>query len=116
MKFYVTLLLVSLAVAFSLAGGQGTSPKVNSPCGVVAQALKDSEQVKVGVARREVEKYFEREGGVQFPSSTRYIYAKCPYLHIDVKFEPKAIPGQLFSPDDLVAETSKLYVGYSTKD
>jgi hypothetical protein len=38
------------------------------------------------------------------------------YLHIDVEFDPKTVPGHLFSPEDVVVETSKLYVDYSAKD
>ena len=72
--------------------------------------------ITAGVARREVEKYFERDGGAQFPTSTSYVYIACHYLHLDVEFETKGLPGRLFSPDDVVVKASKLYVDYSSKD
>ena len=115
MKFFMTLLL-SLAIVFPLTGGQEARPQPCSVCDLVGQALKDSQQIRAGVARREIERYFERDGGAQFPSSTRYVYAGCRYLHIDVEFETKSVAGQLFSPDDLVVKTSRLYVDYPMKD
>lgn len=116
MKSYANPFLFSLAFTLALAAGHGTGGQTNSSCGDVEQALKDSEQIKAGVVRGEVEKYFVQDGGLQFPRSTRYVFSKCPYLHMDVEFEPKAVPGQLFSADDVVVKTSKLYVDYSAKD
>jgi hypothetical protein len=72
--------------------------------------------VRPGVLRKDVEKYFEREGGLQFPGTTHYVYPKCPYLHVDVEFEDKGKTDALFSPEDIVVTASKLYVGYSVKD
>jgi hypothetical protein len=115
MKFFMTLLL-SLAVMFPLTVGQEAGPQPFSVCDVIGQALKNSQQIGAGVPRREVERYFERDGGAQFPSSTRYVYAQCRYLRIDVEFETKGVAGQLFSPDDLVVKTSRLYVDSPTKD
>jgi len=116
MKIYVRRFLPGLAVALSLAAGHGTGGQADTSCKVVGGALKDSQQIKAGVARRDVEKYFAQDGGLQFPSTTRYVYSKCPYLHIDVEFAPKAVPGQLFSADDVVVKASKLYVDYAGKD
>jgi hypothetical protein len=89
----------------------------NSPsCVDVKRALVDHGRIRAGVARREVEKYFVQDGGLQFPGTTRYVYTRCRYLHVDIDFEAKASAGQLFSPDDVVTKVSKLYVDYSARD
>jgi len=108
--FSISVALVSIAL---IRGGQAQ----NSPsCAEVHRALVDHDRIRVGVARREVEKYFVQDGGLQFPGTTRYVYTRCPYIHVDVDFKAKASAGQPFSPDDVVTKVSKLYVDYSAKD
>lgn len=116
MKFLRILVTLVLLMPFSVAGEQGADGQECSSCAVVAQALNDSRQIKIGMPRRAVEQYFQRNGGAQFPDSTRYVYMKCNYLHLDVQFELKRTSGQLFSADDSVVSVSKLYIDYSTKD
>jgi hypothetical protein len=57
-----------------------------------------------------------RQGGVQFPGSTYYLYRKCRYLHVDVDFTTKAGIDLLFSSEDVVTKVSQLYVDYTAKD
>jgi hypothetical protein len=83
---------------------------------MVQQALVDYARIKSGLTRREVEKYFMQQGGVQFPGSTHYLYRKCRYLHVDVDFTSKGTGDRLFSPDDVVTKASQLYVDYTAKD
>jgi hypothetical protein len=116
MKFHLKLSLILLVAGLSLAGQDTGRQSQDSGCEVVVQALKDSQEIKNGNVRWEVERKFERDGGGQFPTSTRYVYKQCHYLHLDVEFDPKAVPGRLFSPEDVVARTSKLYVDSSAKD
>ena len=117
MKLVASLVTISISVAIISAvlirSSQAQNP---SACGDVQQALVDRDRIKVGIARREVEKYFVQDGGGQFPSTTRYVYTRCRYLHVDIDFEAKGSAGQLFSGDDVVTKVSKLYVDYSTKD
>jgi hypothetical protein len=97
------------------AGTQHDQPQ-DSSCALIQQALTDYHRIKVGITRGEVEKYFAQDGGAQFPSSTRYVYPRCHYLHLDLGFEAKGPADRLFSPDDTVTKASKLYVDYSAKD
>jgi hypothetical protein len=97
------------------AGTQHDQPQ-DSSCAVIQKALSDYQRIKFRTTRGEVEKYFAQDGGAQFPSNTRYVYPKCSYLHVDVEFEAKGPADRLFSPDDTVTKTSKLYVDYSAKD
>lgn len=117
MEFHLKVSLIVLLAGFSLVSGQDTRPQSqDGGCEVVVQALRDSQEIKSGNVRREVERNFERDGGLQFPSSTRYVHKRCHYLHLDVEFDPKAVPGRLFSPEDVVVRTSKLYVDTLAKD
>ena len=94
-------------------GGHAQNP---SSCAAVEQALVDRGRIKAGVTRREIERHFVQDGGAQFPGNTRYVYARCRYLHVDIEFRAKSSTGDLFSPDDIVTNASKLYVDYSNKD
>jgi hypothetical protein len=86
------------------------------PCGVIDAALSDYQHIKTGITRRDVDRYFELDGGLQFPSSARYVYPKCRYLHLDIEFEAKGNVDRPLSPDDKVVKASRLYVDYPVKD
>lgn len=74
-------------------------------CTIVKEALDDSLHLKVGMTRREVEKNFRLDGGMQFFSSFRYAYSKCEYIKLDIAFK-HAVPGNsiVSSPDDTVVK------------
>lgn len=116
MKAQIRLFAMICILVTPLAGARHDQAQDSTSCPVIQQALSDYQHVKVGVTRGEVEKYFAQDGGAQFPSSTRYVYPKCRFLHVDVEFEAKGPAGRLFSSDDTVTKTSKLYVDYSAKD
>lgn len=50
-------------------------------------ALEAADAIKVGMTRREVEERWSKDGGLQFRRGTRYIYEKCAYIRMDVKFK-----------------------------
>ncbi len=117
MKFRFKMLVMGLLLVLPLGANQQRNLSQNCPpCGDFTEALKDYQRIKVGIPRKEVEKYFERGGGSQFPSAAHYNYPKCYYLHVDVKFEVSGKEGKPFSPDDTVLEVSRLYVDYPTMD
>jgi len=69
------------------------------------------------MTRREVEKYFVSDGGLQFPNSTRYVYPKCVYIKLEVDFSPAPSRDRaLASAEDIVTRVSKLFVNYPVKD
>jgi hypothetical protein len=118
MKFlrrHIAILGLSLMPLWYEASIQSKSQESPS-CATVQQALIDSGRIKPGVTRHEVEKYFMRQGGVQFPGSTYYVYRKCRYLHVDVDFTTKGGVDLLFSSEDVVTKVSQLYVDYTAKD
>jgi len=112
-------------------GAAWAAPKERQPgsgsqlgCGALVEALADSQHVKPGALRKEVERHFRYDGGMQFlPGSARYAWLGCGYLKLDVEYDPptskgwESKPGKdPTTPDDKVRKVSKLYVDYPIKD
>jgi len=112
-KFSPVVLLMGVLFVVSPRAEQDND---RTSCSLIEQALKDYQQIKTAGKRHDIAKYFEPDGGLQFPARTRYVYPKCDYLHVDVEFE-LAKPTEIASgPDDRVISVSKLYVEYPAKD
>ena len=110
-------LLLILTCAWAFAEKRYPLTQQPSCCAVVEEALRHASRIKVGMTRGEVEKYLQREGGLQFPDKTRYTSPKCPYLKLEVEFEISPRPEELFSPKDIVKGVAKpLYVAYPIFD
>jgi hypothetical protein len=92
----------------------------SSPCCQIAKdALEASRQIKPGNKRRDVEKQFEMDGGLQTAESTRYNFMKCPYIKVQIDFDlagalEHGMPTE--SPIDIVTKVSVPYVAYPTAD
>jgi hypothetical protein len=112
-KFSTVVLLVCVLFAVCPRAEQHNE---RAACLLIGQALRDYEQVKNAHTRGDVLRDFVPDGGLQFPAKTRYVYAKCSYLFVDVEFE-LAKPTEFGSlPEDKVTGVSKLYVAYPAKD
>jgi hypothetical protein len=85
-------------------------------CSVVERALRDLQSVKIGMNRRELEKYFVVAGGMTFRDHTSYVYRDCEYLKVDVDFELDAQSGNRFSPEDKISAMSQIVAVYPAKD
>jgi hypothetical protein len=95
------------------------NPKPDTACTVIANVLADQRRIKIGMTRREVEQYFEPDGGAQFFGSTRYVSKKCQMLQVAVGYsEPSSDKrvAALNTPDDKVTEISELRIAYPAKD
>jgi hypothetical protein len=118
MSRLVKISIVIAAVAIlSVAASRGPEQvDTETGCQQLRQALQNYQQLKVGLPRSDATTFFVLDGGMQFPSSARYVDPRCKYLHVDVEFElakPDAISP---SPDDRIKSISKLYVEYPAKD
>lgn len=69
---YSTIVLAVFLVIFALAF-RARSQVQTSPCSIVQKALEDYGQLKLGMTRKEIERRFVPDGGLQFPFSTRYL-------------------------------------------
>jgi hypothetical protein len=67
-----------MACLLLTSGGPEKCAKSNqadtSQCGVITRALSDYSRIRVGAQRKDVERYFERDGGFQSPSGTRFTH------------------------------------------
>jgi hypothetical protein len=113
--------LLLLAVCFLLnfpssnaqSQPQGTDCR---SCTVVERALRDFQGIKVGMSRRDIERFFVVAGGMTFRNHTSYVYRDCEYLRVDVDFKPDTETENTFSPDDKITATSQITVSYPAKD
>jgi hypothetical protein len=94
-----------------------SSRGTNAGCGLVEQALKAYQEVKPGITRKEVERNFEYDGGLDFRELGRYTFRGCNYIKVEVNFVLAPDIGNV--PDrsnDTVATVSKLFIDYPSKD
>ena len=116
----VILLILSLSVL--IFASCRASPSLKSPsscCQMVRNALDASRQLKPGAKRRDVEKQFYMDGGVQDPRSTRYRFAKCGYVKVQIDFKLAGARENgmgVESPDDTVTKVSVPYLDFPTLD
>ena len=113
----VIAVMICLVTTMSWASRQkAAQTQPRSPCAVVAEALTAKDNIKPGMTRSEVEKYFVLDGGMQFAEKTRYVYRNCDYLQVEVEFNLKPSGKDLRSPNDVVTAASKLFVAHPAKD
>jgi hypothetical protein len=114
----IVLLFAACAGLASLtAGGGAQEPDFQaSYCKAVEDALKESDWIKPGMTRQEVEKHFDRDSGLQFAESTTYTRPKCPYIKLKVEYKHLEKSKYLLSPDDTVISVSQLFIEYLRRD
>jgi hypothetical protein len=98
MKKLITAVAVGLVTFVSIA------PALSSQSGGkdehtewIAKSLKEMETVKVGMTRGELLRVFKEEGGISTRTWRRYAYRDCPYIKVDVEFQPVVDPGNMMS-------------------
>ncbi len=50
--------------------------------------ILEARAIKPGMTRADLEKVFTSEGGISLPTWQRYVHRACPYIKVDVEFEP----------------------------
>src|SRR3984957_1442147 len=110
------LLLVFAVVAFFTVAKAKHSQESQPSCSMAAEeALRNWEKLKPGITRDDVEKMFIRDGGMQFPRSTKYVLPSCGYIKVRIEFEP-APNKDMFAAEDVVTKVSPLFVAYPSMD
>ncbi len=118
----LTLLLLLMASTLAVSPQAGSRRDIGdkssaSSCEVVERALQETRSIKSGMTRREVEKHFKLDGGVQVRHETRYMYLGCHYIRVDVEFDLAAPTDRVEdSPNDVVTRVLRPYVAYPTMD
>ena len=84
----------------------------------IAKSLRES-KVKVGMMRLDLLRLFKEEGGISNRTWRRYVYRNCPYIKVDVEFEPvgeseNKVMNQ--SAKDKIIKISKPFLEWSILD
>lgn len=90
----------------------------------VAESLREMKTVRVGMTRAELLRVFATEGGLSTGLSRTYVYSECPYIKVDVEFEPVGRSARdtegrvtlIESDEDLISQISKPYLDWSAAD
>jgi hypothetical protein len=84
----------------------------------VEKSLKEMQTIKVGMTRDDLLKVFEEEGGLSTRKQQRYVYQECPYIKVDVEFEPVEDVNDGLTPykSDKIVKVSKPYLEWSVED
>ena len=120
MKTFILLLAFGLVTFVSAAP---ILPSLKS-CGAdehtewIARSLKEIESVKIGMTRGDLLRVFKEEGGISTRTWRRYVYRDCPYIKVEVGFEPVGDPENKVSesPRDKIIKISKPFLEWSIID
>ncbi len=87
-------------------------------CQCVTDALSEIGKIKVGMKRKDLVKIFRNDGGISANNPQRFVYEKCNYIKIEVKFksvdESNKFPQG--NPEDEINEISKPYLEHPYYD
>jgi hypothetical protein len=82
------------------------------------------QKIKVGMTRADLLKVFTTEGGLSSGLNRTYVYRECPYIKVDVEFEPVGRPARdtdgrvtlVEANEDVIKKISKPYLEWSVSD
>lgn len=87
------------------------------------QVLKDVSSIQVGMTRAELLHVFTTEGGLSTRDAQQYVYRRCPYIKVIVRFRrpADADPDWSDAPDedwtgDIIESVSKPFLEYPVTD
>jgi hypothetical protein len=80
----------------------------------IAGVLTAAQTIKVGMSRSDLTEVFTTEGGLSTTSQRTYVYRRCPYIKVDVKFAASSSEKEL--PTDKIVEISHPYLAWSVMD
>lgn len=121
--FIFAVALLALALTASALSVQ-SSQRSQGQTEWVAESLKEMQTIKVGMTRADLLKVFTTEGGLSTRLTRTYVYRGCPFIKIDVEFDPVGRPARdregrvtLVEADgDVIKKISKPYLDWSVLD
>ena len=120
MRRFVLILALALITVASVATVLLTSESrgLDEHTEWVAKSLREIESIKVGMTRGDLLKVFREEGGISTRTWRRYAYRDCPYIKVDVEFEPVGELDDKLSqhPQDKIVKLSKPFLEWSIMD
>lgn len=95
-----------------------SKPQADEHTEWIARSLREIETIKVGMTRLDLLKVFKEEGGISTRTWRRYVYRDCPYIKVDVEFEPVGEPENKVSqsPRDKIIKISRPFLEWSILD
>jgi hypothetical protein len=84
----------------------------------IAASLKEMQTIKPGMTRAELLKVFVEEGGLSTRKWRRYAYRDCPYIKVNVEFEPVGNMDERAEqfPQDKITKISTPFLEWSILD
>ena len=82
----VFLYIVAISAVAQSKSEMNLSPVDQKHTAWIADAIKAIETVKVGMTRSDLTKVLTTEGGLSTTSLRTYVYRRCPYIKVDLKF------------------------------
>jgi hypothetical protein len=85
---------------------------------LVALWLREMQTIKVGMTRKQVLDVFTTEGGLSSRTWRTYVYRRCPYIKVDVEFNPVGNESDMLDerPEDVVTKISRPYLQWAIMD
>ena len=126
MRCRIVSLLLAAFISTGVAPGQSPAKPPAVDPGLTRsmdQVLKDVSSIQVGMTRAELLHVFTTEGGLSTRDGQQYVYRRCPYIKIIVRFRRPADAGPDWSdaPDqdwtgDIIESVSKPFLEYPVTD
>lgn len=115
MAAFVVALLTFACVSVVVMNGQRTrGTGTDSHSEWVGRTLVQIESIKVGMTRKDLQRLFTAEAGFSSRQKRTYVFNECPYIKIDVEFQPATGPRE--SMDDKIRTISKPYLARRVLD
>lgn len=118
MRKLFILIVIAAAIALFTGFQFHSNENQKQNCQFIQESLNDISRIKIGMTRSDLLKVFDTEGGIYTRTQNHYVYKKCMFIRVDVKYSPVGGEQNSFaeSPDDKIIEISKPYLGYSIMD
>ncbi len=118
------ILLSSFIFVITMPASAQVSPEAREHTEWIAEGLREMNTIEVGMTRAELLHVFITEGGLSTGLMRTYVYRKCPYIKVDVEFEPVGRPAHdaegrvtlVESDEDLITQMSKPYLAWVVVD
>jgi hypothetical protein len=120
MKKLVVISLVLFVIVGSLISARSvaTQRQTMSHSEWVAQSLTAIQKIKVGMTRKDLLEIFTVEGGISTRTSRTFVFRECPYIKVDVGFQPVGETADKLREhmEDKITRISKPYLEQSVVD
>ena len=121
----ITATLLSLFILLiPMPASAQMSPEAGEHTEWIAESLREMNTIEVGMTRGELLRIFMTEGGLSTGLMRTYVYRRCPYIKVDVEFEPVGrlahdAEGRVTlveSDEDLITQLSEPYLAWIVAD